>query len=144
MRYHVLICASLLAASLTAVVGCGGSGGSGNNAVVSGKVTLAGKGLPGGNITFYPGGSADKSRTASIKGDGTYSVPDVARGECKVTVDTSSLKSMPQVQKGTDMPGMGGDTVKYVPIDAKYAKPETSGLSTNVDRAAFTYDVEVK
>jgi hypothetical protein len=135
---------ALAAVALTLVIGCGGPGGSkGSN--VSGKVTIAGKGpLPGGNITFTPVSAPDKARTGAIKGDGSYIVVDVTRGECKVSVENASLRSIPQ-SKGTDMPGMGmGDPVKYVPIDAKFAKPETSGLSTNVDRSEVTYDVELK
>lgn len=130
-----------LSVCIAFLAGCGGST-KGNTVLVTGKVTVAGKGpLTGGNITFTPNGAPDKARSGSIKGDGTFSVPDVARGECKVSIETTSLKSLPPAPS---MDMGAGPPAKYMPIDAKYSKPDSSGLSTTIDKNPFTYDVEVK
>jgi len=127
--------------ALVLIAGC-----SNKPATVSGKVTLAGKGpLTGGNITFTPTAAPDKARTVSIQGDGTYKALDLPRGECKVSIETASLKGLGGGAAATEsMAGMGGGgATKYVPIDAKFAKPETSGLTVNIDKEEVTFDTEV-
>jgi hypothetical protein len=69
---------------LVAAVGCGSGKGT-----VSGQVTLDGKPLPAGKISFL--GSHGQSATADIT-DGQYTVSNVPTGEVKVTVQTGSLK----------------------------------------------------
>ena len=142
MRHTIRL--ATLAIALVVLVGCG-VGTNRKPATVSGNVSLAGKGaVTGGNITFTPTSAPDKARTGAIKGDGTYSITDVARGECKVSVETASLKTMmaaPSMDMGG---GTSGPAPKYMAIDAKYAKAETSGLNANVNADPFTFDVELK
>jgi hypothetical protein len=132
-----------LAAALGLVVGCGSKGKSGNEnvATVTGKVTIAGKGpLPGGQITFWGG---KESATGSIKSDGNYEDQNVPQGECKVSIDNTALKTAGATGAATEgMPG--SDNGKYVPIDPKYSKPETSGLSTTVSGKTATYNPDLK
>jgi hypothetical protein len=43
------------------------------------------------------------------------------------------------------MPGMPDTAaMKYVPINASYANPDKSGLSTKVQGSSHTYDIELK
>jgi hypothetical protein len=131
----VVICATVI------LIGCSADVGKTGN--ISGKVTVAGKGpLTGGNITFTPATAPDKAVSAPIGGDGTYKTSAVPYGELKVSVDNLFLKSMPPVAGGTA--SMGAAEVKYMKIDAKYAKPESSGLSTTLSSSSHNFDVEVK
>lgn len=84
LALRFLIVLALLALLLPLEVGCGG--GKGN---LSGTVTLDGKPLPAGNISFIP--SKGPGVSGAIQ-DGNYSVHGVPTGEVKVTVETTSLK----------------------------------------------------
>ena len=124
-----------------APLGCGGKSGT---STVTGKVVVAGKGpLPGGTIRFVPAAAPDKPIVGIIEADGSYTAPGVPLGECKVTIDNSSLNA----RRASPPPGstsMAGMTAgKYIAIDPKLARPETSGLTTKIDGRSFHYDVEV-
>jgi len=132
---------AMICTTLT-VIGCSG-GGSGKTAVVSGKVTVAGKdALPGGDIIFTPVADPGKTLKGAIAADGTYKLPGVPYGELKVAVENSHLKSLPPTAGGTAAMGEGGQ-VKYVKIDPKYTKADTSGLKTTVTGATHTYNVDL-
>lgn len=73
---------------LPLVTGCGA--GKGN---ISGEVTLDGKPLPAGTITFYPAKKALGNPVPAPITDGKYSVQGVPVGNTRVTVETSSIKS---------------------------------------------------
>jgi len=115
-------------------------------AIVTGKVTLGGRPLPGGMITFVSVSAPGKSGVGTIRADGTYEVANAPLGECKVAVSNSSLaqlSTMPAPPAGApEPPGVSGQ--RYVKIDPKYAKPERSGLSTSVASDSHTYDIELK
>lgn len=144
---HALLRACSLAALLAAALGCSGGksgpGSVGPTTTVTGKVTVGGKPLTGGMIAFHSAGDMSKNSSGAIKGDGTYEVTGVPPGECKVAIDNSSLKNAPTVAGGADVPGMAGAT-KYMPIDAKYAKPESSGLTATVKGEKDTADFDLK
>lgn len=84
--------------ALLFLAGCGPRPGT-----VSGKVTLDGKPLTGGMVTFHSKSGGTDS-TAEIGQDGSYSA-NVFAGEYTITVDTEYLKSNSQ---GSRPPGMGG------------------------------------
>lgn len=93
--------AAALAAVLSTVVGCGGGKGT-----VTGKVTVDGKPLPSGRISFVP--SKGQGVGGEIK-DGQYTVEKVPVGSVKVTVETKSLKERINAltvaaQMGSQMP----------------------------------------
>jgi hypothetical protein len=93
---------SLAAGLALLAIGCGGD----KRAEVSGKVTMAGKSLPGGIITFVSASDSNRVGTGVISADGNYRVGDAPVGECKVVVDNSHLD--PAINKKTSsMPGMG-------------------------------------
>ena len=140
--------AQLLALTLlAAVVGC--SGGS-TGTTVSGKVLLAGAPVTGGAITFEPLTGGGQAAGGTIKADGTYEVPGVSAGECKVIVETEYLRptagNTPKLPGGIEIPpstaSLNGLT--YVKIDAKYSKVATTDLKTTVAGRKHTYDIVLK
>lgn len=91
------------------------------DAKVSGKVTFQGKPVAEGEIAFVPADpKAGKTVTASIK-DGSYSVA-LAPGQYAVAVTGS----------------------KDMPLPAKYAASDTSGLTAEVKDGANTLDIDLK
>jgi|SRR6185312_5021635 len=141
MNRSLFRCLSLLA--LLAAAGCGG-GGKGQTATVSGKVTLpGGKPLPGGHIDFHAGTDAQPVASARIQEDGTYEAVGVPDGECRVTVENAELRQATRAASAAKMPG-SHNAGTYVQINSKYARAESSPLSTTVVGKKFTYDVELK
>ena len=148
-----------------ATLGCGG-GNPNAPAKISGSVSLNGKPLPGGTIMFYAqtGGTP---YSAAISPDGTYAISDVPLGELIVCVDTESLNPeknsansadakrrqqmmgdrQPPAGRGgggnSDGTG-GGEAGKYVKIDKKYSKPETSPLTFTATNGRNIYNAELK
>ena len=115
-----------LAASL-ALAGCTG-GGRGD---ISGVVKFKGEPLPGGTILFY--GQPKGQWSAEIKEDGSYKVTGVPAGTAKIAIIAAV-----QVNMGGDAP-----VVKAVAIPKKYADPDKSGLTCNVQGGAQTHPVEL-
>jgi hypothetical protein len=128
--------------------GCGSS----SLATVSGKVSYKGQPLKGGVVSIFPekGGGAQR---ASIEADGTYKISKVPVGPAKITVDTSSLRPVPQ----KSLPGpyanapkealpkdLQGDPEHYVPIPDHYADPDKSGLTLDVKSGKNNHDIDLK
>ena len=110
---------------LVACAGCVGTG----TGDVTGVVTYRGKPLPAGTISFY-----DATRgvwSSAIGPDGSYSVAGIPTGTARIAVVTPMAISMP----GAPPPP------KSVPIPAKYADPDKSGLTCVVGRGSQTHDV---
>jgi hypothetical protein len=80
-----LVSASLI---VLAAAGCGRKTGT-----VSGKVTLNGEPLKGGNVSFVRSDGVP-TKSGTIAEDGTYKIEDVPVGNATVVVETSSLKPM--------------------------------------------------
>ena len=131
------VCAAVLAS------GCGGRRGT-----VSGEVRYNGKPLPSGTITFLAHSGETKVVTAEIV-DGRYVAQNVGVGPAKVAVAT-----VPPAKGG--LPPRGGKPVevttssapssppgKYVPIPHRYANPEQSGLTLDVQPGSQTKDFEL-
>ncbi len=113
-------------ALVVATIAIGAMAGCSNNtsprddrAVVSGRVLLGDRPLLGGIVTFTSASDAGNRASCAIKKDGTYYVEDAPLGEVRVSVDTASIKS--------------GAPARYTEIAAKYASPQTSGLSYKVE-----------
>lgn len=105
-----LVLGSMISALLF-LSGCGRPVGS-----VKGKITYQNKALKGGGVGFI---STDggQSFASGIHDDGTYSVPNLAGGAYKITIETESLKGV-QEAAGTMMPKGSG-----VPKGAKTGPP---------------------
>ena len=111
--------------------GCGGTGSTTNT--LTGKVTINGKPAVAGAMVKLV--SADnKVATGGVGSDGTYSVADAPEGPVKIGVigvPTGTVK--------VDMPGMSAATGE--PIPARYADPNSSGLTYTVKKGYQTYDI---
>lgn len=108
----------LIAALIVLTIGCGdGPPRDESRTQVSGVVTLDGKPLPAGNLTFKSKNSP-KATQISIKADGKYSTDRVPLGVNLVGIETESLRS--------GSPGL------YTPIPAKYTEYMTSGFEVEI------------
>lgn len=125
-------CLLLVAACylMLAAAGCGG----GHGASVTGRVTLDGKPLDTGTVTFHP---EDEGPTAygGIHPDGSYQVKTGTQqglppGEYRVTV-------MASTEPPTDGPSVPGEMI----TPPRYADPAQSGLRCTVERGANQYDI---
>jgi hypothetical protein len=125
--------AFLAIVSLVGLAGCASKG------TLYGKVTY--KGEPVGNaMVSLTGDKPTDSFGGTTGADGTFQFGNIVPGSYKVTVTTTppppktglGAVPMPQIQ--------GVEQIKYVALPAKYAKPETSGLSVTVGRGKQEYN----
>lgn len=125
----------------TCSTGCGSK-----PAVVTGTVTYQGKPLTGGSVILY---CADDQIVRGVIGpDGAYTIPNVPRGVCRVTVKTYTpipagfrlKQELPPVHDGpihpSQSPALSGEAVPE-----RYAVPEESGLTVRVDRPQTIFDI---
>jgi hypothetical protein len=152
-------------ALVSALAGCGSGSVKG---VVTGRVLLDGKPLPGGTITFRPDNSKEPPAFAEFDSQGRFEVT-VASGECKIMVDNrglapraeNSLKDKlppgfpplpPEGQKNLEKLKKGGGATgitpekrdgTYVEIPKKYYDIATSGLTYTVKPGSQEHDVEL-
>lgn len=127
---------------------CSGAAGCGKPpATVSGTVTYRGKPVTAGSVLFY---GPDKQIARGVIGsDGRYSVPNVPRGTCAVTVQTPprppeglQLKQqLPPIHGGPTLPKPEPADPVRAAFPARYALPDESGLSAVVDRDQVTFDI---
>jgi hypothetical protein len=120
---------------LAAALGCAGG-----PCDLTGTVRYRGRPLPSGTITFL---AADGGKAYSAIGSaGRYSVRGVARGTARVAVE-----SHPRVPEGFRKAGGGGPPPgpeeKAVEIPPRYAKPESSGLTVEVEKRRQTHDIDL-
>ena len=135
----------MAAAVLVAVVGFGyGAGGA---ATVSGRVTYRGQPVRVGTVLIE--GRDGIARTAAIT-DGTYAVPGVPVGPCRVAVLSplpaqAGAGQLPDKDKqGPGRPaGRRSPPPGWVKLPERYGDPEKSGLGCDVGRGTTTYDVEL-
>jgi hypothetical protein len=126
--------------------GCGSG-----TTTVSGRVTYQGKPIPGGSIVLY---CADKQIVHAILGaDGTYTIPDVPRGEAVITIQTPQPKpymikhrlNLPPAVNGPApavVEPARGEEVVQLPL--RYTLPEESGLTVMVEGKNLTHDIDLR
>lgn len=111
-------CRLLALVLISTILGCGpNQPDDPNRSTISGAVTLNGKPLPAGTITFKAA-EGYIATTVSINEGGRYSTTRAPIGANGVSIDTESLRF--------------GYPAGYVPIPAKYADPSTSGFKVDV------------
>lgn len=125
-----------------AVAGC-----SPPRATVAGRVTLDGKQLPAGRVTFLCDGKGRPAVAGAITSAGTYEIVHLPPGRATVSVET--FKPQPRPAPGID-PTSGADpsldwedTGPYVPIPQRYANPTTSGLEYEMTPGPQTFDIQL-
>lgn len=124
MRKYRWIASAVALLAMVAVAGCGGSG----LESVSGTVTMAGKPLTNGSVSFHRVGGGALG-TAAIRSDGSFtaqtgSQTGLAPGDYQITV----------VAYGP-MPESTPENLEPIPpliTPAKYRNPKTSGLTCTV------------
>ena len=134
-RLAILLVLPALAFSLLA--GCGGKG----LVSVTGTVTLDGKALDRGSVTFHPVKSGPLG-VGKIQPDGRYSIETgnqrgIAPGEYAVTVVATADPPKGPPTKGPEVP-----PTPLTP--AKYGRPETSGLRYAVPAAGGKFDIPLQ
>lgn len=132
----------LTVALLAAGPGCSKKDSS--KATISGRVTYKGTPLGGGNMTLHPAGTGNPY-PVSLKPDGTFQIGEVPPGEMKVAIETETVKAAtagyafkppPEAaqKKDAKLPDLAGSRLPtYVKIPAKYANPQTSGLTWTIE-----------
>lgn len=118
----------------------GGLGCGGKKASVSGEVTYRGKPLPSGNVSFFDA-KKEIVGTATIS-NGKYSLASVPAGSMKITVTTPLIPPVDRRHPPPkDMPG--GQLAPSVPIPPRYANPENSGLTYEVQPGEQQHKIEL-
>jgi len=148
--------------TLLGAVGCGKQ-----TATVSGKVTIDGEPLKGGNVTFTRN-DGKPTTYAVIAADGSYKMENVPVGNVKVCVETKSLKpaQAPSLRPGgggaggppiVNKPPQGSDLPKdydpnkqnvsnadlYVPIPDKYSDPAQTDLQYEVKSGSQEHAIQL-
>jgi hypothetical protein len=159
-RYRFFVGVCLAFSLLTLVIGCGPDYKA--RAVVKGKVTMAKKPLTSGTVMFY--GPNNITSSAIIDENGDYAMNDAPIGDVTITVVVNAPPGMGAGPKGVaaewkkvagvgeskdptgENPGiaiMSKLPTNVVRIDAKYGKPESSGLKYKVEKGEHTHNIEL-
>jgi hypothetical protein len=133
---------------------------------VYGKVQYQGKPLAGATVTFF--GANNKTYTADTGPDGTYDLPAVVRGPLRVSVQLQPHRPTARPVPPEGRVGAGrstGDPVAAakdnaareaapppppksqaagVQLPARYADPNSSGLSLDLTEPEKKYDIDLK
>jgi hypothetical protein len=129
---------------LLVAAGCGDS-----SASVSGRVTLNGKPLTGGAVTFHAAGG--RTEGSWIDPEGHYAIARAPVGEVKVTVVVNPTREPPKLPRKRDVPqhpesqaAEGAPAGKAVAIPPRYKDPEKSGLTYTLSRGPQVIDIDLK
>lgn len=138
-RQHRVGLAACLAVLALAAAGCGPS-----RATVSGKVTLHGKPVTAGTVLFV--GANNQIATGKLDDEGRYVAPRVPLGSVKVGVQTlrpEQVRGM-AANRPKDAPPLPSRLTNLVPVPPKYADPETSGLTCDVNQRQQEHNIDLK
>jgi hypothetical protein len=132
----------VIVSSAFLLAGCGGTPN------VKGTVSVRGKPLNTGTVTFRSG---DFVCGATSQPDGSYAIRECPPGNYLVTVEVPNLKfaSKPNaVPKSAEMPGKVVSNIPPavvpVAIDSKYREPGLSGLSYTVSSENRNIDIDLQ
>lgn len=118
-------------------------------ATLEGSVTLNGTPIPLALIIVR---SENATADFVVREEGKYKVPSVPLGLVKIGVDTEAMRgevisrNMASAYKGPDgkMKEEQAKKLKFVPVPAKYADPETSGLEFEIIKGSNTFNIILK
>src|SRR5262249_8748307 len=123
-----------------------------STAPVHGKITIGGKIVPSGKITFHP--TEGRSAIGTIAADGVYTLTTFDTGDGaligkhKVTIEATKItgptapKSLAEEQRG-GVPASTVPQVEYL-VPKIYSRPETSTLEADVKPGANNIDFTLK
>jgi hypothetical protein len=123
------------------MAGCGG--GAPPTGEVHGKVMYKDKPVTAGIVKFVPEAGGEPVTTA-LGPNGTYRATEVPVGRSKVAIETLQFKKMAGPPKEIAKLIKPGGRPVYVPIPAKYEKPESSGLTVEVRKGENPFDIELQ
>jgi hypothetical protein len=89
------------------------------------------------------------SATGKVGEDGRYKVQNAPLGEVKVAVNTDAGKgdfmtySMSKSYQGPESKGAKKVNLSYLEVPKKYHDPETSGLTTKIEKGSNTFDIVI-
>lgn len=134
-----LVAMALLATVLVAAVSCGDKG----MGVVTGKVTVDGKPVTHGSITFLSEvGNKDPFTAGIIEGD--YTTPPIPVGATKIYIVSREVPPGGPEGGGNDLQKSAPKgSPKVIKVPDKYGSPDTSGLTYDVVKGDQTKNFEL-
>ncbi len=85
---------------------------------------------------------SDKSQAIGQIENGHYKVENVPLGEVKIGVNTEAVRSNMIGQQMARAKGVStGPALKFISVPAKYAEPDTSGITTTIKKGKNTFDI---
>jgi len=109
-------------------------------ATLEGTVTYGKEKVPVALIIVQ---GANGSATGRIGEDGRYKVENVPVGEVKLAVNTAAGKGELMSKIMAQSQGKARTLPKVVEVPDKYFNPDTSGLSTTLNKGPNTYDIVI-
>lgn len=82
----------------------------------------------------------------SVGDDGKYRIPNAPLGPVKIGVDSTNAKGdyiAMTMSAGYNKTRPSGE-VKFIDLPIKYKDPETSGITTNVEKGVVNFDIKLE
>jgi hypothetical protein len=130
-------CMVAFAFGLLLLTGCGEPAAG----TVSGTITVDGTPLTAGIVTFYSTSKTEPATASTGIADGQYSIPKIATGPAKITVQSMKPSQPGANPDGTIPPAPKG---QYMPIAEKYKNQDQSGLTFDVKPGPQKHDFDIK
>jgi hypothetical protein len=107
-------------------------------ATLEGTVTYGGETVQMAQINVM----SDKAQAIGQIEGGRYKVENVPLGQVKIGVNTEAMRSNMIGQQMARAKGVStGPALKFISVPAKYAEPDTSGITTTIKKGKNTYDI---
>ena len=120
------------------------------DATLTGTITYNGKPVNYALILVMDeSGNGTAQGNLDSQADGTYTVPNCPLGKVKIGVNTDAGKGFfTEASMAASAPGPDGKAKKvnlsFVPVPPKFHKPETSGITTTVEKGENTFNIDIK
>ncbi len=115
-------------------------------ATLEGTVTMGGNPLPAAMVILV---GKEGSATGNLSSDGRFKIDNAPLGEVKIAVNTEAAKGqmMGEMMSRGYQASKGGKPAepapKFVDVPKKYWDPNTSGITTTINKGPNTYDVKL-
>src|SRR3954466_12793916 len=107
-------------------------------ATLEGTVTYGGETVQMAQINVM----SDKAQAIGQIEGGRYKVENVPLGQVKIGVNTEAMRSNMIGQQMARAKGVStGPALKFISVPAKYAEPDTSGVTTTIKKGKNTFDI---